>query len=207
MSISQQEGFINGGDGGFMATNKKKTKKGGTQSRYSENWLPVKAITNGRIVLDNGEMVTGVKVMPQNIFILDPDMQESVLVNLKNFYNMLDYEFWLVVADRPVDISMYMSQLQLLYNKTQDQKIRKLIAADINKGNMFMKNDIVDTEYFIIFKEKDKDVIEKRVRRLISGLAQASLNSKQTSNDDLRSILDNFLNVGSTSPFGTVIVK
>jgi len=190
-----------------MATNKKKTKKTGKSSKYTENWLPVKAITNGKIVLDNGELVTGVKILPKNIFILDQDMQESILVNLKNFYNTLDYEFWLIVADRPVDISMYMSQLQLLYNKTQNQKIRKLIAADINKGNMFMKNDIVDTEYYIIFKEKDKDVIEKRIRRLISGLAGASLNSKQTSNDDLRAILDNFLNVGNSTPFGTVIVK
>lgn len=190
-----------------MAANKKKAASKKSTSKYTENWLPVKSITNGKIILDNGEMVTGVKIMPKNIFILDQDQQESILVNLKNFYNTLDYEFWLIVADRPVDISMYMSQLQLLYNKTQDQKLRKLIAGDINKGNMFMKNNIVDTEYYIIFKEKDPDLIEKRIRRLITGLSQASLNSMQTSNDDLRSILDNFLNVGSKTPFGTVIVQ
>ena len=35
----------------------------------------------------------------------------------ENFYNTIDYEFWLVVADRPVDITVYLSQLQLLYNQ------------------------------------------------------------------------------------------
>lgn len=35
---------------------------------------------------------------------------------------MIDYEFWIVVADRPVDINLYLSQLQLLYNSTSDVK-------------------------------------------------------------------------------------
>lgn len=48
---------------------------------------------------------------------------------------MLDFEFWLVVSDRPVDISVYMSQLQLLYNKAQSPAIRKLIDQDIEKVN------------------------------------------------------------------------
>ena len=84
------------------------------QSQYSEDWLPVKSIQNGMIITYNNLRVTGVKITPRNIFILDPDAQENVLIALKNFYNMIDFEFWLVVADRPVDISVYMSQLQLL---------------------------------------------------------------------------------------------
>ena len=29
--------------------------------------------------------------------------------NLKNVYNLIDYEFWIIVADRPVDINLYLS--------------------------------------------------------------------------------------------------
>lgn len=115
------------------------------------------------------------------------------------------FEFWLVVADRPVDISIYMSQLQLLYNETQSAKIRKLIMQDIDKGNSFINNSIVDTEYYILFKDKDEDLIQKRIRMLINGLASCGLNSAQANNDDLRIILDNFLNGGSTTEFGTVM--
>ena len=46
---------------------------------------------------------------------------------------MIDFEFWLVVADRPVDISVYMSQLQLLYNDTPSPAIRKIIMQDIER--------------------------------------------------------------------------
>ena len=37
-----------------------------TQSKYSEDWLPIKSISNGMINLDNGWMVTGIKVEPKN---------------------------------------------------------------------------------------------------------------------------------------------
>ena len=174
-------------------------------SNYTENWLPVKAIQNGMIVTYDNFRVSGVKISPRNIFILDAQAQDNVLISLKNFYNMIDFEFWLVVADRPVDISVYMSQLQLLYNETQSPAIRKLIMQDIDKGNTFINNNIVDTEYYFLFKEKNPDEVAKKVRMLINGLASCGLNASQTTNDDLRIIMDNFLNGGSTTEFGTVM--
>lgn len=78
---------------------------------------------------------------------------------------------------------------------------------DINKANMFMSAEynVVDTEYFILFKEKRMELIQKKIHTLISGLATSGLNSTQTSNDDLRMILDNFLNGGTHTNFGTVM--
>lgn len=176
------------------------------KSKYtSESFVPVKSITNGMIILDNNEKVCGIKIMPRNIFIADYDTQNAIIANLKNVYNMIDYEFWIIAADRPVDINVFLSQLQLLFNSVQDQAKRKLIIEDINKANMFMNNNIVDTEYFLLFKEKNNDVIMKRIRQLINSFASAGLNTHQVTNDDLRIILDNFLNGGQTTTFGTVI--
>ena len=59
-----------------------------------------------------------------------------------------------------------------------------------------MNNNVVDTEYFLLFKERDMDRIQRRIRMLINALATAGLSAKQTSNEDLRVILDNFLNGG-----------
>ncbi|MDD6878630.1 MAG: hypothetical protein PUD59_00145 [bacterium] len=174
-------------------------------SKYTENWIPIQSINNGMILLDNKYFVTGVKIMPRNIFILDEASQNAVLNGLKNFYNQIDFEFWLVCADRPVDITVYLSQLQLLYNQTQSPAIRKLVMEDINKGNSFMNNNVVDTEYYILFKEKNPDMIQKKLRLLINGLSGCGLIASQTTNDDLRVILDNFLNGGVNTEFGTVV--
>lgn len=184
---------------------KTKNVNNNTSSKYTENWIPVKAISNGTIVLDNNMKVTGVKIRPRNIFILEQSTQDSIIIALKNFYNSIDFEFWLIAADRPVDISGYLARLQLLYNQAQSPVIRKMIVQDINKANMFMDNNVTDTEYYILFREKDPDMIQKNLRTLITGLANSGLDSAQTSNQDLRVILDNFLNGGMTTEFGTVI--
>ena len=176
-------------------------------SGYTEDWLPLRGIQNGMIITATNEKVTGVKITPRNIFILDPNMQDNILISLKNFYNMLDFEFWLVVADRPVDISVYMSQLQLLYNESPTPAIRKLIMQDINKGQSFINNNIVDTEYYFLFKTKDAELAQKRVRLMINGLAQCGLNASQVTNSDLRVIMENFLNGGISTEFGTVMAE
>ena len=175
-------------------------------SKYTEDWIPVKGILNGMIELDNGQYVTGVKIESKDIFIMDEQTQNNVIYGMRNFYNAIDYEFWLVIADRPVDINLYLSQLQVLYSKTPNPEIRKLIDQDIKKANMFMSNElaVVDTEYYILFKEKKQDLIQKRIHNLIANLANAGINSAQASNSDLRMLLDNFLNGGTTTNFGTV---
>ena len=176
-----------------------------SNSKYTEDWIPIRNISNGMIVLDNKKKVTGVKIRPRNIFILDQGTQDNVLIALKNFYNMIDFEFWLISADRPVDLNNYLARLQLLYNQTPNPAVRKLINQDIDKANDFMNNNITDTEYYILFKEKNDDLIQKKLRTLVTGLANAGLEATQVSNDDLRIILDNFLNSGMTTNFGTVI--
>lgn len=175
-----------------------------TSGSTSESFVPIKAIINNMIELDSGYKVAGVKVSPKNIFILEENDQFNVIDRLKDFYNTIDFEFWLVIADRPVDISVYISQLQIQYNEARDPVIRKLINEDLNKANEF-NDSVSDVEFYFLFKEKNVETIQKKVRLMINGLANAGLTSSQANNDDLRSILDNFLNGGTTYEFGTVM--
>ena len=191
----------------MLEETKKKNSVNVKSQKYAENWLPIRGIQNGEIILENGYRVTGVKVRPRNIFILDYTSQDNAIMNLRNFYNTIDYQFWLMVADRPVDINVYLSQLKLLFNSVQYPAIRKLIREDIDKANLFMSREVnvTDTEYFILFKDRRPEIIQKRIQNLVSGLASAGLQSAQVSNDDLRVLLDGFMNGGETSNFGTVM--
>ena len=175
------------------------------RSKYTNDFIPIRTITNGVIMLENNNKVTGVKISPRNIFILDPETRNMIINNMKNVYNLIDYEFWVIAADRPVDITAYLSRLQLLYNSQTNPVKRKLIMEDINKANMFTNNNVVDTEFYLLFKEKDLDKIQKKIKNLIQAFASAGLVATQTSNDDLRVILDNFLNGGTTTNFGVVM--
>lgn len=170
----------------------------------TESFVPVKSIINNMIELDNGDKVAGIKISPKNIFIMDENDQFAVVDRLKDFYNTIDFEFWLVIADRPVDISVYIAQLQMQYNNAKDPVIRKLINEDLRKASDF-NDSVSDVEFYFLFKEKNIEMIQKKIRLMINGLANAGLTSSQANNEDLRSILDNFLNGGQTTEFGTVM--
>ena len=192
-----KEELLSGEDGVLKVSSK--TKNSGT----TESFVPVKAIINNMIELDTGEKVAGVKVAPKNIFIMEENDQFLVIDRLKDFYNTLDFEFWLVIADRHVDISVYIAQLQMAYNNAKDPIIRKLINEDLKKANDFT-DEVSDVEFYFFFKERNMEIIQKKLRLMINGLASAGLASSQATNDDLRSILDNFLNGGEKYTFGTV---
>ena len=113
-------------------------------SIYTEKWIPIKDINNNVILLDNKEMVTGVKVQPRNIFILEENYRNQIIESFRTFYNLIDYEFWLIIADRPVDINLYVSQLQLQLNDVQSPIYRKLLMDDIAKAELFVNNGIVE---------------------------------------------------------------
>ncbi len=171
----------------------------------TESFIPVKSIINNMIELDNGMKVAGVKVYPKNIFILEEYEQFNIIDNLKNLYNTLDFEFWLIVTDRPVDIAIYIAQLQSQFNRTQSSLARKLINQDLQKARKFINEDVTDVEFYILFKEKNVEMVQKKIRLIINGLAQSGLASSQANNDDLRMVLESFLNGGQNTEFGTVL--
>lgn len=170
----------------------------------TESFVPVKAIVNNMIELDSGFKVAGVKIAPKNIFIMEENEQFGVIDGLKDLYNSLNFEYWLVVTDRPVDISVYIAEMQMRYNQATNPVIRKLINQDLKKAEEFNES-VSDIEFYILFKDKNIDNIQKNVRLIINGLASAGLSSSQANNEDLRGILDSFLNGGEKTEFGTVM--
>ena len=196
----------------FMSQqNVRPQQAGNAQARpskpYTENWVNVRGIKDGMIFLKSKELVCGVKVEPRNIFILEQQNQDNIINALKNCYNTLNFEWWLVVADKPVDISIYQSQLELLLSQQTDPRRRKIVSQDIAKAKMFIDNQIVDIEFYVLFKERKPEMVDEKVRMLVNGFAGAGLVASKTTNDDLRVILDNFLNGGVRTDFRTVVVK
>ena len=187
--------------------NKKPVKNPVNNSAFTENWVKIRSIKNGIITLPNKDMITGVKIEPRNIFILEGIQQDSIINALRNCYNTFNFEFWLIAADRPVDISVYTSQLELLLNEPLSPIRRKMIMQDLNKADMFINNQVVDTEYYILFKESRMEVLQDKLKTMVNGLASCSLLATPTTDDDLRVILDNFLNGGVRTDFGTVVVR
>ena len=75
----------------------------------------------------------------------------------------------------------------------------------MTSGKSFINNDVVDTEYYLLFKEKNPDEVQKKIRMMINGLASCGLNATPTTDEDLKVVLNNFLNSGRDTGFGVVM--
>lgn len=193
---------------------KKNKQSKSDNSKYTEDWLPIKSIQGGYITVPGGllegdQIVTGVRIEPKNIFITDSETQDLTITALRNFYNTMDYEFWLICCDRPVDINLYRSELEIKFNEEQTPQKRKLILQDLKKIDMFIGPEInaVDTEYYLLFKDnaKERERIQKRIHNIIGGFASAGLNARQLTDEDVRVLLDSFFNDSKKVEFGTVM--
>ena len=193
---------------------KKNKQSKSDNSKYTEDWLPIKSIQGGYITVPGGllegdQIVTGVRIEPKNIFITDSETQDLTITALRNFYNTMDYEFWLICCDRPVDINLYRSELEIKFNEEQTPQKRKLILQDLKKIDMFIGPEInaVDTEYYLLFKDnaKERERIQKRIHNIIGGFASAGLNARQLTDEDVSVLLDSFFNDSKKVEFGTVM--
>lgn len=192
-----------------------KANKTQTTAKSTEDWLPIVDIkgsyieVKGANVLEGNQYVTGVRIEPKNIFIQDEVVQNQTINGLTNFYNTLDFEFWLMCCDRPVDINLYKSQLEIMYTEATTQQQRKLITEDLRKVDKFIGPEInaVDTEFYILFKApvKQTELIQKRIGHMISGLAGAGLNCRQITEEDIRVLLDSMFNDSERVEYGTVM--
>ncbi len=194
-----------------------KKEKNSQAAKSAEDWLPIIDIkgsyieVKGANALEGNQYVTGVRVEPKNIFISDEIIQRQAINGLTNFYNTIDYEFWLMCCDRPVDINLYKSQLEIMYADATSQQQRKLIAEDLRKVDQFIGPEInaVDTEFYLLFKApvKQTELIQKRVSNMISGLASAGLNCRQITEEDIRVLLDSVFNDSERVEYGTVMTN
>ena len=190
-----------------------KNQKNNSGFISTEDWLPIIDIKNGMIEVKGPmgakQVVTGVRIEPKNIFISDSQTQTNTIYGLRDFYNTIDFEFWLICCDRPVDINLYRSELEIMYAQEDDPSIRKMINEDITKCDQFVGPEVnaVDTEFYILFKDnvKDHDITVKKIHSLISNLAAAGIKSRQVSDEDLRVMLDSFFNDSFKTEYGVVM--
>ena len=68
---------------------KKKQQTKSDNSKFTEDWLPIKGIQGGYItvpgggILEGDQIVTGVRIEPKNIFISDSETQNMTITALR----------------------------------------------------------------------------------------------------------------------------
>lgn len=120
-------------------------------SNSSQDFVPIKEIQDGIIVLHNGGLRAILMASSINLGLKSSEEQEATLMQFQNYLNTLDFSTQIVIQSRKRNIKPYVAKLQ---EKMKDQqepllKVQTREYIEFIKGFMEI-NDIMTKHFFVV---------------------------------------------------------
>ncbi len=121
----------------------------------SQDFVPIKEIKDGIVVLDDGTLVAISMVSSVNIFLKSPEEQSSVMAAFQSFLNLLEFPVQISIQSRKLDITPYIEQLEERLKEQNNEIIKLQIIEYIS----FIKNftdsiNIMEKQFFLVVSYK-----------------------------------------------------
>ena len=137
-------------------------------SASSQNFVPIRDIKNGIVILKNGQMNMVLLASSINFALKSSDEQAAILRQFQSFLNTLDFSLQIYIQSRRLDISPY---LTLLKDREKDQYndlMRIQLREYIHFVDTFVKEvDIMSKNFFVVIPYTP---INTSVRSNLSGI-------------------------------------
>ncbi len=121
----------------------------------SQDFVPIKEVKDGLVILDNGTIVSISLVTSVNISLKSPEEQNMTIAAFQAFVNILEFPVQISVQSRKLDIEPY---LELLEKRLKDQT-NDIIKLQTIEYISFIKNfsesvNIMDKQFFLVVSYK-----------------------------------------------------
>ena len=110
-------------------------------SKATQEFVPVKEIRDGIIILKDGTMRAIVMVSSINFALKSADEQQAVIMQFQNFLNSLDFSIQISIQSKELDIRPYIAMLEGRYKN----ELGDLMKIQIREYISFVKNFVGQT--------------------------------------------------------------
>ncbi len=122
-----------------------------TASKASQDFVPIKEIRDGIIILKDGSMRGILIVSSVNLALKSGDEQSSIILQFQNFLNSLDFFVQIFIQSRKYDIRPYIAQLE----EMEKSQLNDLLKIQTHEYISFIKNfsstvNIMKKNFFIV---------------------------------------------------------
>ncbi len=122
-----------------------------TQSKATQEFVPIKEIRDGMLVLKDGSLRALIMTSSLNFALKSQDEQSSIIFQFQNFLNSLNFSIQIFVQSRKLDIRPYIA---LLEQREKEQNI-DLMKIQTHEYIEFIKNftentNIMQKSFFIV---------------------------------------------------------
>lgn len=121
-----------------------------TTTHSSQDFVPIKEVRDGIIVLHNGGIRAVLMASSLNFALKSEDEQNAFIMQFQSFFNSLDFSVQLYIQSRELDIRPYIGTLEEAYKKTMDDLMRIQIREYIEFIKSFVEGAEIMTKHFFV---------------------------------------------------------
>ena len=162
-------------------------------SKTTQDFVPIKEIRDGVIILKNGGMRSIVLASSLNFALKSQDEQASIIMQFQNFLNSLDFSVQIFIQSRKLDIRPYVALLEDRYKDQVSELMKIQVREYIDFVKTFVENTNIMSKSFFIVVPYDPAVIDisnNPVSNLISRKKKNQTESEDESFREYRSQLE-----------------
>ena len=197
-------------------------------SKATQDFVPIKEVRDGLVVLKDGGMRAIVMVSSVNFALKSPDEQQAIIFQFQNFLNSLDFSIQISIQSKELDIKPYIATLEERYKN----EIGELMKIQIKEYIQFIKSFIEQTSimtktFFVVipfspsiintnnnpfdklinkkntvnktdYFEENRTQLEQRINIVSQGLTRCGLRSIQLGTEEIVELFYKTFNPGDT---------
>ncbi|MDD3940815.1 MAG: hypothetical protein PHQ01_04570, partial [Candidatus Pacebacteria bacterium] len=116
----------------------------------SQNFVPIKEIRNGVMILNNGNMRAILSTTSLNLSLKSEDEQMGIIMAFQSFLNSLDFNVQIFVQSKKIDIRDYIETLREREKEVSEELLKIQIKEYISFIQKFTEEQNIMTKSFYI---------------------------------------------------------
>lgn len=120
------------------------------QNNSTQDFVPIKEIKNGTVILKDGSMRAILMVSSINFGLKSADEKTAIILAFQNFLNSIDFSLQIFIESKRLDIKPYLKTLEERMNEQTNELLKIQIREYIGFIKFFTTNHNVMTKSFFV---------------------------------------------------------
>lgn len=166
-------------------------------SKATQDFVPIKEVRDGIIILKDGGMRAIVMVSSVNFALKSPDEQQAIIFQFQNFLNSLDFSIQISIQSKELDIKPYIAKLEERYRNEIGELMKIQIKEYIQFIKSFVEQTSIMTKTFFVVIPFSPSIISANKNPLESLVNKKNTINKNDSFEENRTQLEQRINIVS----------
>ncbi len=152
-------------------------------AKATQDFIPVKEVRDGVMVLKDGSMRSLLMVSSINFALKSPDEQDAIIYQFQNFLNSLDFSVQIVIQSKELDIRPYIALLEERLKNELNDLLKMQIKEYIQFVKAFVEQSNIMTKTFFAVIPYQPTILSKKTSSFSkSSSGQMNLTKTQEQN-------------------------